>query len=161
MWTSMKFSQKSAAVIAALLVASPLPALNPTPARAASPQADALEAAGFFGTWSLRCDRAPGPTNIMRQAYISAAGEAGFSENLGPDVAENIYRILDVAVTGSTVVLDVELNGTVQQRLTMRIEGKRIRTIENELADGRLLVKDGMITTVSIPTPWLNRCDLK
>lgn len=136
-----------------------LTALQIVPVHAASPEADTLDAFGFFGTWSLHCDRPAGPANIQRRAYISASGEAGFSESLGPDIAENTYRVLAASVSGRIVVLDIELNGMIRQKLTMQRDGARIRTLANELPDGRTLVRDGTIVTTGGKTPWLNRCD--
>jgi hypothetical protein len=129
-------------------------------AHAASPAALALEEFGFLGVWSVHCDRPASPGNIARTAYLSASGEPGFTESLGPDLAENVYRILDAKIVAKAeIVLDIELNGQIRQKLTMTRDGDRIRTLTNQLPDGRTVVKEGTIVTTGTKTPWLNLCE--
>ncbi len=118
-----------------------------------------LEEFGFFGQWAIRCDQPASVQNTVRSAYVSAAGEPGFSENLGEGLPENVYRILGVERRDDNqITLAIELNGQTLQRLTMVRDESRIRTITNELADGRIVVKNGIVAASGGRTPWLSRC---
>lgn len=120
-----------------------------------------LQPLGFFGTWAVHCDEPPAPQNVFRTAYVSAAGEPGFSESLGAGLSENIYRILDAQRDGDNqLVLSVELNDGLRQQLTMVVdrERQRVRTLSNRLAEGKELVKNGAVTANGARTPWLTRC---
>lgn len=119
-----------------------------------------LEEVGFFGTWAVRCGEPASPRNPVRTAYLSAAGEPGFSESIGADLPENIYRVVAAARDGDNqVALDVELNYQTRQRLTMVIDRDRIRTLANATPDGRMLVKNGAVVATGGKTPWLKRCE--
>ena len=120
-----------------------------------------LEPLGFFGTWAGRCEEPPGPQNVFATAYVSAAGEPGFSESLGAGLADNIYRILDARQDGENqLMLSIELNSGIRQQLTMVVDRERlrVRTLTNRLADGKELVKNGAVTANGARTPWLIRC---
>jgi hypothetical protein len=124
------------------------------------PIVSTLEEIGFFGTWAIRCDAPASLENVVRSAYVSAAGEPGFSEDLGSDLPENTYRILAAQRDGDNqIVLEIELNAQIKQRLTMVVDGNRIRTLTNTLPDGRELVHNGIVTATDNRTPWLNRCE--
>ncbi len=76
-----KAAARRAAVSGALSAVAFFTACNPlaaiTPAMAATPaeMVAILQPLGFFGTWAVRCDEPPGPQNVFRTAYVSAAGE--------------------------------------------------------------------------------------
>jgi hypothetical protein len=149
----MNIPLRAAAALVALL-----PILSATPVAAQS-AVETLEKFGFFGEWAIRCDRPAAPNNVMRRAYLSASGEPGFSEDLGSNAAVNTYRILDVrAASSNEIVLDIELNNERRQTLTMMLDGQRIRTLRNELPDGRVLVNEGSVVANGAKTPWLNLC---
>lgn len=149
-------------MIPRLLLAAALAAASssvlPAPALSATPEAERLEQYGFLGEWAVRCGAPASPSNVHRRAFISASGEPGFTEWLGENFAENVYRILAAERDGNQVVLDIELNGKITQRLTMIREDGRIRTLTNELGDGRVVVKNGKIVANGAPTPWLTLC---
>jgi len=119
-----------------------------------------LEQVGFFGTWAIRCGEPASLDNVVRSAYVSAAGEPGFSEDLGADLPQNTYRILTAQRDGDNqIVLAIELNAAIRQRLTMVVDRNRIRTLANVLADGRELVRNGAVVASGGKTPWLTRCE--
>jgi hypothetical protein len=119
-----------------------------------------LEEVGFFGTWAIRCDEPASLDNVVRSAYVSAAGDPGFSEDLGADLPQNTYRILAAQRDGDNqIILDIEFNVETKQRLTMVVDGNRIRTLTNALPDGRELVHSGSVVATGNRTPWLNRCE--
>jgi hypothetical protein len=119
-----------------------------------------LEEIGFFGIWAIRCGESAGLDNIVRSAFVSAAGEPGFSEDLGADLPENAYRILAAQRDGENqIVLDIELNVQMKQRLVMVVDNDRIRTLSNTLPDNRELVRNGVVVASGTRTPWLSRCD--
>lgn len=143
--------------------AAPPPAASPATSagEAAAPHAivATLEQVGFFGTWAARCGEPAGLRNPTRNTYVSAAGEPGFSESVGADLPENVYRIVAAARDGDNqIVLDVEFNYQTAQRLTMVLDRDRIRTLTNALPDGRLLVRNGAVVATGSKTPWLKRC---
>lgn len=148
--------------MAATILAALIPILPATVAAQSTAQANdantvaMLEPFGFFGEWATRCDRPASTGNVKRSTYVSASGEPGFSESLG--ATRNIYRILDARTAGNVVALEVELNDTIRQILTMRRDGDRIRTIRNQLADGRVLVDDGKVVANGMATPSLKLC---
>lgn len=151
------------ALPALVLIAACVPPTAITPALAATPAETVaiLEPLGFFGTWAVRCDEPPGPQNVFRTAYVSAAGEPGFSESLGAGLADNIYRILDARQDGENqLMLSIELNNGIRQQLTMVVDRERlrVRTLTNRLADGKELVKNGAVAANGARTPWLTRC---
>lgn len=149
------------ALPALALIAACIPAITPTSAATPAETMAILQPLGFFGTWAVRCDEPPGPQNVFRSAYLSAAGEPGFSESLGVGLSENVYRILDAQQNGDNqLILSVELNNGVRQQLTMVVdrERARVRTITNRLASGKELVKNGAVTANGARTPWLTRC---
>jgi hypothetical protein len=132
----------------------------PAPATAQTAAAVALEEIGFFGNWAIQCGQPAGPRNILRSAYVAANGEPGFAETVAPDVPANTYRVLSATRDGTNqIVLDVELNDDARQRLRMVFDGKRIRTLTNEMPDGKVLVEHGAIVATGTRTPWLTRCD--
>jgi hypothetical protein len=126
----------------------------------AEPIRETLDYFGFFGTWAVDCDRAPALDNNVRHAFMSSTGDAIFTESLDPNSEPNIYVVLAARrATDDTLVLRIKLNGKTDQELTMRREGERIRTFGNvELRSGAALVRNGMIRSISRPTPWLTRC---
>lgn len=131
-----------------------------TPALAQTAAAAALEEIGFYGNWAIQCGQPAGPRNILRSAYVSAKGEPGFAETVASDLPANTYRVLDAIRDGTNqIVLDVELNDNARQRLRMVFDDKRIRTLNNETPDGKMLVENGAVVATGTRTPWLTRCD--
>jgi hypothetical protein len=122
---------------------------------------DTLDHFGFFGRWALNCAEPASPDNNVRNARMSPAGDPIFSESLGVDGEPNIYLILRAKRTGpDTIVIRTKLNSDVEQELTMRRDGNRLRTVTNrDRADGHYIVRHGIVTSNKKQTPWLTRCD--
>jgi len=122
---------------------------------------DTLENFGFFGHWAMDCAEPASPENNVRNARMSPTGDPIFSESLGADGEPNIYLILRAKRTGpDTIVIRTKLNSDIEQELTMRRDGNRLRTVTNrDRADGRYIVRHGIVTSNKKQTPWLTRCD--
>ena len=119
-----------------------------------------LEVFGFFGQWALHCDQPASPTNSRRSVAVTSGGDVIFTESLGLEYPPNVYLVRAVNRTApNSAVLRIELNGQVEQDLTMVREGGQLRTVTNRrVADGELVVKDGIIASNGEKTPWLTRC---
>lgn len=130
------------------------------PAAKAESLSATLEAFGFFGRWAISCDEPASPTNNVRTAQLSQAGDPVFSESLGGDGEPNSYVILRAKRKGSdTIVLRTKLNGEIVQELTMHRNGERMRTMTNrDMASGDYLVRKGVVVSTKQETPWLTRC---
>jgi hypothetical protein len=129
---------------------------------AASPTSirQTLEGFDFFGTWAVSCERPPAPDNVIRTVYVTTNGQIEFSETFGEDYEPNIYGVLAAdTYPHDTIVLRVDLNGEIRQRLTMRRKDGRIRTVTNQnLEDGSFVVRNEAVAKTGQATPWLSHC---
>jgi hypothetical protein len=113
---------------------------------------------GFRGEWSADCGQPPGPDN-SRRVISGSRRSVKFVENLGEDYRPNEYVVVAARRIGrDTVTIQAELNGENVQELTIVRDGRRMRTTANVAADGKSLVKDGVVVASKRETPWLSRC---
>jgi hypothetical protein len=147
---------------ATILIAS-LTAGFGVPVTAAESPRQVLEAFGFFGRWSPRCDQPPSLANSLRTTSVAPTGAVGFSEQFGKNFNENFYEVLDAErIADDQVSIRIRLNGETTQDLVMAMDQGRLRTMANRPLDGanagRMIVKDGRVTASGTPTPWMSRC---
>jgi hypothetical protein len=115
---------------------------------------------GFFGTWATNCHKPASPSNKLRTGFVSATGDAMFSESLGADSEPNVYVILKAYLArDGNIVLHTKLNGVTEQELIMRMDGDRLRTLSNrDIARRKYIVRNGRVVSSRHPTPWLTHC---
>lgn len=120
-----------------------------------------LQDFGFVGSWAKDCGRPADRENVWREITLTEDG-ARFTESLGAGFVPSSYRVLAAARRGpDTIVLSIELNGKIEQDLTMVRHGDRIRTMVNQPAGSSdPVVQDGVVTANGLSTPWLTRCEL-
>ena len=116
---------------------------------------------GFMGSWAQDCDRPPAIDNVWREASPTGDGGVLFTESLGENFKPSAYRVLTAHRKSSdTVVLSIELNGTIHQDLTMVLRDERIRTMVNRPKDSKeAMVENGVIRANGLATPWLKHCE--
>jgi hypothetical protein len=130
------------------------------PAAHAGSIRQALEDFGFMGSWAQDCERPADRENVWREVTPTDDG-ARFTESLGAGFVPSSYRVLAAKrVASDSIVLSIELNGHIQQDLTMVRHGDRMRTMVNRpLGSSDPVVKDGIVVGNGMATPWLSHCD--
>jgi hypothetical protein len=121
---------------------------------------ETLDQFGFFGRWAMDCAAPASADNNVRNARISPTGDPIFSESLGGDGEPNTYVILRAKLNGGdTITLRTKLNGEIEQDLTMRRDGTRLRTMINrDVGSRQYVVRNGVVSSTKRETPWLNHC---
>lgn len=142
---------------ALILLASPLVRADSS---AAPSIRDALEAFGFFGRWAPDCSRPAALDNSRREVMRTLGGGVTFTDSLGEEFVANTYVVLKVTVKApDTVVMQIELNDTIRQDLTMVKRNGKIRTMVNQpLTSDKPVVENGIVLANGLKTPWLSRC---
>ena len=117
-----------------------------------------LQNFGLFGTWAMHCGAAAATTNIIQTTPLGRE-PVEFSATIAPGTAGNHYRIISARMPGpTTLVLQVELNRSSIEYLTIVKNGVWVRTVTNQPAQGGLLVRDGVVLANGGMTPWFQKC---
>lgn len=145
--------------LAKVVITALLALASATTAAQAQSASSVLREFGFLGDWSVDCRKPPGPDNSRRKAVAARRGAVTFVEDLGEDYLANKYVVRSARrIAGDKVAMRVELNGEITQDITVVKQGGRLRTTDNVNADGKALVKDGVVLSTSGETPWMQKC---
>jgi hypothetical protein len=146
----------------ALAAALPLIGLAAAPALAQTP-GNMLAELGVLGRWAADCSRPPGgnnphtvyergPDGVRAQYRVIFDGGSSTTRSvdnvrvLGPDTIAMRFTTL----TGASAGLAFDI--------TMLKEPTRYKVIGSVGSDGKVYIKDGIVTGTGAPNPWQNRC---
>ena len=122
-----------------------------------------LRGAGLFGTWAVDCEGAPTPANPRVSILVADGGSVIERHELGGDYEINNYRVV-AAKRLSTTRVEVEVlfkpgsEREQEQRLILDVEKDTRRTIFNQIAGGKVVVRDGVVAGHKVRTPVLKKC---
>jgi len=146
----------AAAVLAALLLA-PAAAKPSTVVRV-------LQEFDLFGAWASDCDGDASPANPHVSVTMSAPGEVLEQHDFGLGYEPNRYRILsarrlDKERLQVETLFEQEGAEPQRQRIIMRFEDGRRRTIFTAPKGEEPRVLNGIAIASGAPTPQLRKCD--
>lgn len=118
---------------------------------------DVFEARGLLGAWALDCGAeasAENPYVVFRTVEQYVQRDTMTSATERSDVS-----IVEAADAGKSdeIVMQVA-NDRGRLRLVVRIEPKRMRSMEISLIGGQKVVADGRLVAGGTEVPWLNKC---
>ena len=114
---------------------------------------------GVLGRWTNgECLRAPSPVNQIETFAGLPSGAVEHRFDVGADRQPNVYLIRKATrLRDNQISFDARFNNKDQQ-LVLLVNGEKIRTISNLMADGTYRVKDGIAVLNGQPTSWRKRC---
>jgi hypothetical protein len=118
----------------------------------------------LFGTWAPNCSEAPSPDNPRVTVSRVEQGRVLEQHDFGPDYETNRYVVVTARRIGRDR-LAVEAmfeQGDAEpqrQRIILRVERHRRRTLFNGSEGEPPRVKDGIAVAAGTPTPLLVKCE--
>lgn len=118
---------------------------------------DVFEAGSLLGTWAMNCDAeasADNPYVVFRavENYVQRDTMASATERLDVSIIE-----FAAAIKPDQMAMRIA-NERGRLDLVVRIEPKRMRSMDISLANGGKIVADGRTIQNGAEVPWLNKC---
>ena len=128
-----------------------------------TPVEDVFRAFDLFGTWAADCGRPPSPDNPHVNVTTPGAGLVLENNDVGPGYATNRYSVLSAhRLTQQRlevmVIFRPGVQGEERQTLVFEISNGTRRTIFNQVEDGTVRVRNGVVVSRGVKTPVLRKC---
>ena len=147
----------------ALTAATALACLAPAPALHAQSPANMLAELGVLGRWAADCRRPPGGNN-PHTIFERGATASGAQYRVLFDASNSTTRSVDnvrVLGEGTIAMRFTTMTGAsagLAFDITMLKEPTRYKVIGSVGSDGKVYIKDGIVTGSGAANPWQNRC---
>ena len=130
------------------------------PAAGASSLEGTLRDFGLLGTWAPDCAEPPSPLHPHATYSVEPSGQASVIYEPGPRAPRSAYAILSAERSAEDKLLLREdwLRDHSRLEVTLRKFRGKLKVWLSRDADGKLLVKDGVVITTGYVSPWMTRC---
>jgi hypothetical protein len=120
----------------------------------------AFESFGLAGTWAPECGEAPSPLHPHAIYSLAASGEGRIVYKAGPAAPESAYAVTSgERVASDKMLLHEEwLHDRSRLDVTLRTYRGKLKVWQSRDADGKVLVKDGIVAATGYVSPWMTRC---
>jgi hypothetical protein len=147
-------------LIALLVLAVPL---APAAAARAQTPANMLAELGMLGTWAADCSRPPGGNNPHTIFERSAGGSSAqyrvlFDANNSTTRSIDNVRVHDTDTIAMRFTTLTGASTGLAFDITMLKEPNRYKVIGSIGSDGKVYIKDGIVTGSGAANPWQNKC---
>jgi hypothetical protein len=113
----------------------------------------------LLGNWALDCSKPASPQN----PYIThrAFGDRVQRGPMTDPASQPAMFVVDQAAEGkpNEVAFSFLMDAKNHANLVVRVEGKRMRTMERTHDNGEKPISDGRQTADGRETPWFNKCN--
>ena len=139
-----------------------LAAIVPCPYSEATAQSveSALRSFGLPGTWAPDCAEPPSPLHPHATYSVEPSGQASMIYEPGPRAPRSAYAISSAEHGADDKLLLREewLHDHSRLEVTLRKFRGKVKVWLSRDADGKLLVKDGVVVATGYVSPWMTRC---
>jgi hypothetical protein len=130
--------------------------------RAQTP-ANMLAEVGMLGRWANDCSRPPGGNNPHTIFELSAGGSGAqyrvlFDGNTSTTRSVDNVRVLGTDTIAMRFTTLTGASTGLAFDITMLKEPNRYKVIGSVGSDGKVYIKDGIVTGSGVANPWQNKC---
>jgi len=115
---------------------------------------------GLPGTWAPDCAEPPSPLHPHATYSVERSGRASMIYEPGPRAPSSAYAILGAGRGADDKLLLREewLHDHSRLEVTLRKFRGKVKVWFSRDADGKLLVKDGVVVATGYVSPWMMHC---
>lgn len=120
----------------------------------------ALQDFELLGTWAPDCSEPPSPIHPHATYTIPSSGQGSMTYDAGSRSPGSAYTILSAErISDDKLLLREEwLHDHSRLEVTVRKFRGKVKVWLSRDADGKLLVKDGVVVATGYVSPWMMRC---
>lgn len=147
----------------AVFAAAVLACLAPVPASFAQSPANMLAELGILGRWAANCARPPAGNNphvIFERGQTPSGAQYRVVFSAGNSTARSVdnVRVLGEGTIAMRFTTMTGESSGLAFDVTMLKEPTRYKVIGSVGSDGKIYIKDGIVTSSGAANPWQNKC---